>query len=954
MTIGGLVWHDMNANTTLEAGEPPFIGVRVNLVEAGPDTNIGTADDVVYPPAITNALGNYIFTSLPGGIYQVEVEDADIPSDLVSTTGEPVILSEPLPLYLNPGDTAFVDFGYAKVLMNKKDAVMWSDVNTTGGVLDVGDTVAFEIEIFNPSSTTGFTIDVTDPLPPGLQHLAYLVVPLGADTTESSPSLLSVKNIYLPPLGTETIIFTAIITIDAQDGQPITNTAYGDMNGDQIPDLWDSGDTDPVTNTEVPTPPDQSCSPLYIITTEAGDGTGGYGGDGGPATSAQLFYPMQDCVDEYNNVFVADYSNHVIRRIDNITGFISTVAGTPGVRGYSGDGGPALSAMLALPADVWVREFQLYIADMGNSVIRKVDLITGIITTVAGNGTQGFSGDGGPATAAQLNRPRAVYVDVAGNIYIGDTFNFCIRKVDAATGLISTIAGIGGVPGHAIDGDLAVNTSFEWIHDVIMSKEGILYFTEQNGYNLVRRIVEGRVETIAGQAGGDVIGDCGPAKLSYLQKPYALAFDTYGNLYIADEFNHKIRKIDALTLWITSIAGTGVPGYNGDDIFGIEAQLNHPTGVACGSDNILHIVDRFNQRVRRLNLEKPQYRSGFPDVLPGDIDTIAGTGSYGYIGDGPDARILELSYPGGLVVDWDGNIIFADRSNHRVRKIFTDWSITTIAGSGSPRGYSGDGGQATSAQLNFPTDVALDSSGNLYISDQTNHVIRKVDAFGVITTIAGTPGVAGYAGDSGLATAAQLAYPDGIAVFGNNLYISDMANHRLRLVNLGTGIITTVAGNGSSGHGAELVGATTTPLDSPRGVCVDSGGNVYIASFGTSRIRKLTTGGIISTVAGSGMTGYYGDGGLATSAWLNQPTDVCVDITGDLFIADYRNHIIRKVDDETTISTIAGTPGLPGYSGDGGPAVLALFNYPVAVALNGSGDMFISDRLNHVIRVIGK
>ena len=225
MTISGLVWNDLNADTIVDAVEPPFIGVRVNLTEAGADGLFGTADDVAYPPATTDGSGNYIFINLPGEKYEIEVEDADIPAGFVPTTPEPVQIA------LAPGNSAFIDFGYMlQAILEKKDAVMWSDVNTTGGVLDVGDTVAFEIEIQNPSSVNGLYIDITDPLPPGLQHLAYIVVPLGADTTESSPSLLSVKNIYLPPGGTETIVFTAIITIDAQDGQPATASAAGDFD----------------------------------------------------------------------------------------------------------------------------------------------------------------------------------------------------------------------------------------------------------------------------------------------------------------------------------------------------------------------------------------------------------------------------------------------------------------------------------------------------------------------------------------------------------------------------------------------------------------------------------------------------------------------------------------------------------------------------------------------------
>ena len=946
-SIGDLVYYDYNSNGVYEPGdgETGIPGVSVSLLYAGPDGLLDTTDDVDFGTLITDVSGGYDFTNLPSGLFRVSVDETTIPVGYVLTGG-----TEPLEVIIDPGDDYNdADFGYGPVILIKTDAVMFEDVNTTG-ILDVGDTVKFEISITNPSPTKSFQADILDPLPTGLADLDYISVPPGADIYYSDATLIVVDNIVIPPASTATIVFTCVITVEAPNGETIVNTATADYDNDGIADDSDPGITGIITNTKEPVELETFCGESFYIYTEAGNGLYGHLGDGGPAVDANMWFPVQACLDQDNNLYIADYSNHVIRRVDAVTGIITTVAGIPHSRGYSGDGGQATAAQMALPSDVWVRGNFLYIAEMGNNVIRMVDLTTGIITTVAGNGTMGYSGDGGPATSAQLNRPRSVFVDVAGNIYIGDTFNFVIRKVDAATGIIDTIAGT-GVAGHADDGDLAIETSLEWIHDLAMSSDGTLYFSEQNGYNLVRKIIEGRIWTVTGRAGANSIGDCGFAEDSYLSKPYAIAFDSYDNLYIADENNHKIRKIDNLTGYITTIAGTGVPGYNGDGILGYDAQLNRPTGLAVGLDNILHIVDRNNHRVRWMNLEEPARRTGFPGVAPGVIDTIAGTGIYGFTGDGSDATNVRLSYPGGLMVDNDGSVIFADRSNHRVRRINTDFSITTLVGYGSHRGYEGDGGSAFDAKLNFPNDVDKDTTGNLYISDQYNHVIRKVDTNGIITTFAGT-GVAGFSGDGGPASMAQFNLPDGLAYHDNKLYVADRYNNRLRVIDLSTNIITTVAGNGSDGFGQDGVDALTTPLAMPWGIDVASSGTVYIAASGARQVRRLNLDGTIETVAGNGDYSNTGDNGYAVDASMRMPTDVAVAPDGTFFIADYRSHVIRRVDPQGFIFTYAGSGGY-GYSGDKLSALDAEFNYPQSLALNPAGDLFISDRLNHVIRVVG-
>ena len=299
-------------------------------------------------------------------------------------------------------------------------------------------------------------------------------------------------------------------------------------------------------------------------------------------------------------------------------------------------------------------------------------------------------------------------------------------------------------------------------------------------------------------------------------------------------------------------------------------------------------------------------------------------------------------------MDASGNLFIADVDNNVIRKVSTTGVITTVAGNGT-QGYSGDGGSADSAELNSPEGVAVDASGNLFIGDVTNNRIRKVSTSGIITTVAGN-GTLGYSGDGGSATSAALAYPSGVAVDASgNLFIAD--NNRIRKVST-SGVITTVAGNGTRGYSGDGGSADSAELNSPRGVAVDTSGNLFIADQGNNRIRKVSTSGIITTVAGNGRQGYSGDGGSADSAELD-PISVAVDASGNLFIADYANFRIRKVSTSGVITTVAGN-GTRGYSGDGGSADSAELNSPEGVAVDASGNLFITDYYNNRIReVIG-
>ena len=336
-------------------------------------------------------------------------------------------------------------------------------------------------------------------------------------------------------------------------------------------------------------------------------------------------------------------------------------------------------------------------------------------------------------------------------------------------------------------------------------------------------------------------------------------------------------------------------------------------------------------------------------LVPG-VTTAAGNGTAGYTGDGGLATSAELDQTEGVATDTAGNLYIADWTNNVIRKVTVATGvITTVAGNGTA-GYSGDGGAATSAELKGPTGVAIDSAGDIYIADQANNRVREVAAAtGMITTVAGN-GTAGYSGDNGAATSAEMYSPTDLTFdSAGNLYISDDANNRIRKVTLTTGVITTVAGDGTGGYAGDGAAATSAELDNPAGLAFDSAGNLYIADVTNNRIRKVAaTTGVITTFAGNGTAGFSGDGGAATSAEFNTPARITFDRAGNLYIADQTNNRVREVT-AGIITTIAGN-GTAGYSGDGGPATNAEFDAPIGIAVDNQGSFYVSDFHNNVIR----
>jgi uncharacterized repeat protein (TIGR02543 family) len=338
-------------------------------------------------------------------------------------------------------------------------------------------------------------------------------------------------------------------------------------------------------------------------------------------------------------------------------GIITTIAGS-GTSGFSGDGGQAIAAAIWSPTDAAADAAgNLYIVDHGNDRIRRVAAGSGIITTVAGTGTLGFSGDGGPATAANIYSPFSIAVDAAGNLYIADTYNYRIRRVDAVTGIITTVAGT-GVQGYGGDGGPATAALIDAPHDIAVDAAGNIYIAELDNHR-IRRVMaaSGVIETFAGTGAAGFTGDGGLATAAELNTPIGVAVDAAGNVYITDNFNHRVRMVAAATGIMTTVAGTGINTYGGDGGPAIAADLNSPRALAVDSDGNLYISDFSNRRIRRV------------DAATGVISTFAGTGTQGFSGDGGPAIQARIYNVYGLGSDTVGNVYLADTYNNRVRKV---------------------------------------------------------------------------------------------------------------------------------------------------------------------------------------------------------------------------------------------------------------------------------------------
>lgn len=658
------------------------------------------------------------------------------------------------------------------------------------------------------------------------------------------------------------------------------------------------------------------------ITTIAGNGLFRFTGNGGPATNAPLGRIGRVATDPTGNVYAVDLNNQLVVKISP-AGLLTIVAGN-GTQGYSGDGGPALNAsflgIIAVAADGAGNVFILdngalpEIFPSGVCVVRRVDG-GGTISTFAGTVGCGYSGDGGPAAQAQINRAQGISVDLKGNLYIADTGNNRVRKI-TPEGIISTVAGNGQCC-YTGDGVQAASTALNSPYGVAADPNGVLYIADTFNDRVRRVGTDGFITTIAGGNGRGYSGDGGPARASMLNWPAGVALDSGGNLYIADMFNHRVRRVAPDGI-IQTIAGNGTANFTGDGGSSQLATLNTPSGIASDAAGNIYIADSMNLRVRRVDPS-------------GTITTFAGDGNYGFGGDGGQARAAILNRPSSVLVDPSGNVFISDTENNRVRKIAPNGVITTFAG-GAAGGLAGDDGPATKALLRRPVGLALDSAGDLYIADSGNARVRKVDRNGTITTFVGNGASPGNGiGDGGPARDASFNSLYDIAFdTKGNLYIADPLAGRIREVSPGgtirtlatglffpTAVTVDAADNVYASVGALQVSTrgggvarispngTTTYLVSnflrPGKIAIDAQGNLYVPESATipgptvSQVIEVSPGGAETVIAGSGEVGFTGDEGPASLAQLSSPTGVALDSAGNLYIADNGNNRIRKV-----------------------------------------------------------
>jgi streptogramin lyase len=502
------------------------------------------------------------------------------------------------------------------------------------------------------------------------------------------------------------------------------------------------------------------------------------------------------------------------------------------VSDYSiGMGGPATEANIQPDAIARGPNGHMYVVDSHCDQIFRIDKDSNRVTVFAGTGKEGQSGDGGPAKNAQLLNPTDLVFDSTGeNLYFleGDN-NKVIRKIEMSTNLISTV----------------LNFNFKWpqpsgwaVTDIDLDQSNNIYFAVAGNPPSIYKWVQT-------EANPEKILDSSSDVMVII-----FTLDNQANVYVADRT--KIMKYDAISKTISRFAGSDTYGYSGDGGSAQNALLQSPRKLDVYNNN-LYISSIGNNVIRRINLDTEI------------ISTVAGNGSKGFSGDGGPALDAELSYPCGIVLDQEDNLFIADKDNLRIRKVSIDGNIATVAGLGP---YYGDGINALGAVISGAEDIAVDSKDNIYFSDAANHVIRKVDfQTKVITTVAGNS-QAGYEGDGGLATLAQLNTPAGLAIDqSDNLYIADRGNTVIRKVNTTTGTISTFAGTGTAGYTGDGIQANTSALNYPNDIEVDGLGNLIIADTYNNRIRCVEPSGTITTIAGTGQMGYTGDSDLANTLW---------------------------------------------------------------------------------------
>ena len=738
-------------------------------------------------------------------------------------------------------------------------------------------------------------------------------------------------------------------------------------------------------------------SPAGVVTTLAGSGTAG--GTDGTGTAASFNGPNGIAVDATGTVYVTEYDGHRVRRITP-AGVVTTLAGS-GTAGFADGTGTA--AGFNNPHDVAVDGTgNVFVADRENHRIRRITP-TGVVTTYAGTGTAG--GTDGTGTAATLNGPNGVALDPTGNLIVTEQYGNRVRRI-APNGAVTTLAGSGTAA--YLDGT-GTAASFDQLAHPGVDSTGTVFVAEYYGKRVRRITPAGVVTTVAG-TGANAFADSAsytfptasyrsvydPAGNLYVQtdhqitritpggiatpfagsgtagfadgigtvasfnSPRGLAIDAAGNLYVADASNHRIRRITPAGV-VTTLAGNGTN--SSTDGTGTAATFNLPIDLAVDAAGTVFVANSEGNRVRRI-------------TSAGVVTTLAGSGTAGST-DGTGTA-ASFHSPRGIALGPGGIMYVADTTGNRIRAVTPAGVVTTLAGSGTAGGTDGTG---TAASFNGPTQIAVDRAGLLYVADQTGNRIRRITADGQVTTIAGT-GTAGTTDGPALSAtftvsagvtirptdgaliigqnaalrivapsmptatiATGLNYATGVARdAAGNTYVAELFGHRITKVSP-TGVATTFVGSGTAGS-ADGVG-TNASFDRPVGLAIDATGTLFVAEAQGNRIRRVTPGGTVTTLAGSGTAGFAD--GTGTAASFNTPHDVKLDAAGNLYVADAGNNRIRRVTPAGVVTTVAGT-GVAG--GTDGPSAAATFHYPSGFAVGPTGALYVADAWGQRIRMI--
>jgi len=691
-------------------------------------------------------------------------------------------------------------------------------------------------------------------------------------------------------------------------------------------------------------------SATQLVTTVVGVGQAGFSGDGGPAIQARINFPAGLSLQGDDRLFISDSRNHCIRLVDLVSGTITTVIGRGGSAGFSGDNGPALIALLNAPGGIALRGDELIISDTGNHAIRSVDLNNNIISTLAGNGSPGFSGQNSPATGALLNSPTGVAV-LDSAIYFSDKLNQRIRRITGG-GTIQTLAGSSSSPGFAGDGAPAIAASFNSPEGLTVQDVGgmvELTVCDSLNHRLRRFQIGGNIDSIAGTGASGFAGDAAAASAAQINLPRGL-FLRSGELFIADSSNDRIRKIDGNGI-ISTAVGAGVL---------TETTLNGPESIVRDG-GLLYVADQNSNRIIEVTLSDGSFR------------VIAGTGAAGFGGDGGAAVSAQLNAPSGLYLfkDQSGGrrLYFTDKNNNKVRVVdLVTKRIDLVAGSGI-FGFGGNGGPATASTvfISDPSGVAVDKDENVYFCDTFNHQIRVVfnknhpTKAGIIETFCGggffvpatDPGtsptgngpfvsgnIPGFA--DGPINAGGFAVPSGLSIdqATGNLYVADFGNNAVREIDVVNNKVRTLAGVEIPGLYIGPGPLVVQPLNRPPGVFFDAGA-VYLSEY--HRILRFDlSNDSLTRIAGvaAGTPGFSGDGGPATAALVDRPQGLNVS-GGIIYIADRNNNRIRAVN-TGTITTVAGQ-GAISATQNGGPATGAQLSRPEAATVDSLGNIYITE-----------